>query len=169
VFAGDSHVRKFNLEQYFISPKYTLLNRGIKSDTTTGLLSRFKETINNIKTDKLVLIIGYNDLKYRDNSKIIYNYDKILTTATAKTVYVFSVFPVGKNRTWFNSRIIELNRGIKKLCVKYNIIYVDMFPYLVYPDGGLKDEYSLDGTHLNTTGYNVLASVLNKLLFNHND
>ena len=75
VFLGDSITARFKLSEYF--PHKPLLNRGIFSDTTHGLINRIENNCNNLDVAKCFILIGYNDLKYRTDGEILENYEKI--------------------------------------------------------------------------------------------
>ena len=73
-FIGDSHIQGLATQ----SVSRRSVNYGIGSDTTAGVLKRLSkyQSLKNAKA--VVLGIGFNDLKERDNIQIISNIKKIL-------------------------------------------------------------------------------------------
>jgi len=153
VFIGDSLTKRFNVEEYFHG--HFVLNRGICSDTTVGLLKRLDRNLNNLKMNKLFLLIGYNDLEYRSNAEILSNITLILERIRAKNICVQSLLPVDSKRGDINLRIKEMNGNLQKLCFYKGIEYIDLYRYFNDEKGGLSEKYLIDGIHLNGAGYRL--------------
>jgi lysophospholipase L1-like esterase len=153
VFIGDSLTKRFDVQEYF--PGHFVLNRGIYSDTTVGLLKRLDRNINNLKINKLFLLIGYNDLQYRGIAEVVANITLILERIRAKKIYLQSLLPVDAKRGDINLRIKEMNDNLQKLCSDKGIEYVDLYGQLKDEKGGLSEKYLIDGIHLNGAGYRL--------------
>ncbi len=151
VFLGDSHTKRFNIEEYFRG--YNAVNRGMYSDTTASLLGRLDRNVNNLKISKLFLLIGYNDLQYRSNTEIVNNIKLILNRINAEKIYLQSLLPVDAKSKDINVRIVDINDELRKHCVGKNVEYVDLHRHYLNEAGGLSDKYSFDGIHLNGAGY----------------
>jgi lysophospholipase L1-like esterase len=59
---------------------------------------------------------------------------------------------------------MELNRGIKTLCEKSGARYVDLHALMADAHGDLDARYTIDGVHLNGSGYQVWRAALLPLL-----
>ncbi len=162
VFLGDSHTVRFNVREYF--PGYNVLNRGVYSDTTVGLLNRLDRNVNNLKISKLFLLIGYNDLQYRTNADILNNIAIILDRTKSKKIYLQSLLPVEANKKDINHRINDLNESLKMLCVSKGIEFIDLHRHFLDDSGGISRKYSLDGIHLNGAGYRLWKELIQERL-----
>jgi len=116
VFLGDSITKRFNLKE--LHDNKSIINRGIFSDTTFGVLERLEDNINNLNIIKLFIMIGYNDLRLRDNQEILNNISDILSKAKAKIIFFQSLLPVDIERKKLNKRIVYINEKIKLLTKK---------------------------------------------------
>jgi lysophospholipase L1-like esterase len=165
VFVGDSITKRFNLQEYF--PDMFLLNRAIFSDTTAGLLIRWDRNLNTLDIDKLFVMAGYNDLKYRTNAEILHNMSTLLSKSTARKIYVQSILPVAASRPDINARIAELNRDLKKLCLEHNYYFIDLHSHFLNPNNtGLAPGFSRDGVHPNAAGYSLWSDLIKPMLYN---
>lgn len=138
------------------------VNYGIGSDTTLGVLERLPVYRSMERAAAVVIAIGVNDLRRRDNNAILENYKKIMAAVPADVPLLFSaVLPLddrnkpeeGKR----NERIRELNRGLEALCASEDrCIFLDSTPSLVDDTGNLDPAHHTgDGVHLNTAGYTL--------------
>ena len=158
VFLGDSITARFKVNEYF--PHKKVLNRGIFSDTTRGVLQRVEANCNNLDIAKCFILIGYNDLKYRTDEEILQNYEKILKTLKADELYVMSLLPVSSKYHAFAIKIPQLNQRIKEIAFKHGCTYLDIFSKFVGSDGYMRKGFSTDGVHPNKDGYRELRKVL---------
>ncbi len=176
VFVGDSITESYNLNEFF-SKK--ILNRGISSDTSKGVLARLKESVFDVNTSDIFIQIGTNDIAQDISvTRTISNYEKILSAITKsvekKKIYIISIYPVnlhckGKisrqmvaNRN--NVDIKYINNKIKKLALEFNAIYIDIYPKLLDCKGDLMSEITSDGLHLNFKGYEIITREINKYI-----
>jgi hypothetical protein len=131
-----------------------VVNRGISGDTTDGILTRIDQIIS-LRPQKVFLMIGINDLyKEIPVSKILSNYQDIITKLRAENIEVLvqSTLNVKKNVTQRNLQVNELNRGLRTYCRDHGIRFIDLNRILA-PDGFLLDKYSNDVVHLMGEGY----------------
>lgn len=76
-FVGDSLTERCEWGEYF--PNQKVVNRGIGSDTTDGVLHRL-DTVVNVNPRKIYLMVGINDLSQDvKQEQIVENYNGILT------------------------------------------------------------------------------------------
>lgn len=124
VFLGDSLTHKYDLKKAFGCA--IALNRGINADTTKGVLDRIDANVNNLDTiSALFLMIGYNDLKFRSNKKIITNIKLILEKIQAEKTFLLSILPVSHKRKWFNRRIRDINGQLEQMAAGSRVVYID--------------------------------------------
>lgn len=166
VFVGDSLTQEYNVQDYF--PNQNVYNRGIGGDTTEGLLTRLKVSVYDLEPKAVFLLIGTNDLALLEttNNKVIDNIQKIVDTIykeLPKTkIYIQSLYPINpyldKNtvgkRT--NKDIEYINEKLKNM---KQITFIPMYDKLVL-DGVLNAKYSVEGLHINATGYALITEVL---------
>ncbi len=162
VLLGDSNTKGFNVQEYF--PGYSVLNRGMYSDTTVSLLERLDKNVNNLKIRKLFLLIGYNDLQYRSNAEIVANMSMILDRISAEKVFLQSILPVEAKSKDTNLRINDLNEDLKRLCTAKGVAYLDLNRHFLDEAGGLSAKYSIDGRHLSGSGYRLWKELIKENL-----
>ena len=172
VFLGDSITDFGRWNEMF--NKVNIKNRGIRGDSTKGVLERLSEIVSS-SPDKIFLMIGINDLSSKKKvSEIVRNYDEILRYIIEKTpqtkMYVQSVLPVNENipkRLGHanNDDVIKLNSELKVLCSHYGIQYIDLFNLFGNDSDKLKEEYTIDGLHPNGKGYLVWKSAIERYVF----
>jgi lysophospholipase L1-like esterase len=147
------------------------VNYGIGYDTTEGVLQRLP-VYNSIKrAGAVVIAIGINDFRQRNNEDILHNYLIIAERIPENIPVVFSaVLPLDEKvlhdcQGW-NQRIRDLNEGLKNFCEKSgNHFFVDAGPYLLDNQGNLSVEfYDGDGIHLNSKGNAIWIRELQKAL-----
>jgi lysophospholipase L1-like esterase len=185
VFYGDSRAAQWT------SPAldgFWFVNRGIGSQTSAQVTSRFDEHIAPLQPGVVVLQVGINDLKTvtlfpERKTEIISNCkENILKIINASlrsnsVVVVSTIFPIGKapldhTQVWssdIDEAIVDVNSYIRSLATDHVLVF-DAAHLLSDKNGNLKQEYSPDGLHLNEAGYATLNSELVKLLErNRND
>lgn len=163
VFIGDSLTG--GSDWYDIFPNYTIANRGVRGDTTEGVLNRI-DTIINTKAEKAFIMMGTNDINAHVNvENIIKNYKKILDNLEANNItpIVQSTLLTYGTPQERNKDINELNAELKAICLERDITYVDLNEYLS-ENGTLSDKFSYDGLHLNGQGYVLWAEAISKYI-----
>ena len=160
VFIGNSLIEAAEWEDLF--PTVEIANRGIKGDTTEGVLNRL-DSIYSTNASKVFIMIGINDFTAGKNVyEVFENYEKIVLgiTANGTPVFIQSTILGGKNMKKINYKIIELNKRLISLAEKNKLItYVDLNKELS-PRSFLDPKYSIDQMHLNGDGYNVWRKII---------
>jgi lysophospholipase L1-like esterase len=158
VFAGDSLIACGPWDDFYSA----IHRRGIGGETTSALLKRLDEVIED-RPRKVVLLIGANDLAAAvPPSRIIDNYRTILERIRAGSpstaLAVIGVLPV--NRTfphgpiYTNTEVQEVNRRLKDLVAEFpGARFVDLTDLLADEVGNLRLGYTTDGLHLRIEGY----------------
>ena len=150
---------------------FPLVNRGIAGTDSVWLLEHLKEQVLDLEPSKLVLLIGINDIgrgyPIRD---IVTRISDIIMTVRQESlfteVYLLSVFPVSEESQYASKVKIRNNTTVRELnqqlAVLPGVTYVDLFDYLTDDMGQLNDNYTTDGLHLSSQGYQVLAEPIIK-------
>lgn len=189
VFIGDSITDFWEINAYLGASNKIIVNRGIGGDITEFVLKRFDADVIQLKPKHCILMIGVNDawdLEYdpwsnREGMKvddvISRAYDNIIQMINkAKTnkinLIVCSILPTNmiftnKNKER-NIYIVEVNKRLRELCEKENLIYVDYYSEFA-EDGQIyvKDGLTMEGLHPNTKGYNIMMRILKETLLSN--
>jgi len=169
LFIGDSLTEWFELEKYF--PEVTIINEGIAGDTSYGVLERL-ERLQDIKVDKIFLMIGINDVfngfqkdDIIENQELII--EQILTHINGTQLIVQSLLPVNESMLgspgYLNKVIRYINKELKAHCEARNLTYMDLHPAFL-AGNEMKKEYTTDGGHLSEIGYALWAEKLKVFL-----
>lgn len=162
VFLGDSITEGCLWHEWF--PGVTIANRGIAGDNTEGVLSRLDTAI--ASPAKVFLMIGTNDVALRRPvDQIIATSNaivrQIVSTTPPQTLVVQSVLPRQKR---YRERIQRLNTSNCANAERAGATYLDLWPQFSDHDGGLREEFTRDGVHLNSAGYRTWIDVLRPIV-----
>lgn len=146
-------------------------NRGIGGDTAEGVLARIP-AIAKAEPAVIGLMVGVNDLQAgRSPASVLATYERILdaiaSEAPATRVVVQSVLPVHplpSAEGISNAAIGELNDGLRALCERRGLRYVDVATALAGPGGALEARFTRDGVHLDGAGYAAWRDALRPAL-----
>jgi lysophospholipase L1-like esterase len=172
IWLGDSITDGGEWAEFYKKKK--VLNRGISSDNTFGILNRISE-VTKRKPKKIFLLIGINDIARNiPDSIIIRNYKRIMDSVqlhSPKTkLYIQSILPTNNKFTNFKNHqnktehILAINSALQKMCTTKNCIYVDLYNNFIDAEGKLDEKYTNDGLHLLGEGYERWVEVLKTLL-----
>ena len=134
----------------------------IDEDQHKGVLHRVEQDLKPVPPRMIYLMMGINDLfRYVPQNRILANYEDILerinVLAPDCKVLVHGLLPIDEPiapQPIASATIRSLNAGLKKLCRKRGITYIDTFDTFDQDgDGRLDESYSRDGLHLNAKGY----------------
>lgn len=164
VFIGDSITARGEWQEFF--PNKKVLNRGIDSDVTEGVLNRLDVVIN-ASPKQIFLMIGINDIRQninRDTS--IEHYKNIINELKDKLpdteLYIQSILPIGDNTGMSNKEVEAFNLELEKIASENNLTYIDLYSKFLDHTGFLPDCYSIDGVHLTGTGYKIWIEEIEK-------
>lgn len=170
-FLGDSLTDGCEWSELFSNSK--IKNRGITGDTSEGVLKRLNQ-INKSKPQKIFIMIGINDfLDNTETTKILDNYQKIITTIRADSpktkIYIESVLPLNfeldkTKRPINNQNISDFNNNLKNFSDNSNIFYIDLYSKFLNLSGQLDQQYTFDGIHLNGKGYLIWKNEISKYI-----
>ena len=164
VFLGDSLTDGYNLKLYY--PDYVVSNRGIGGETTHGLEERLKVSAYDLKPKVVVMLIGGNNL-----NTMFENYEDILIglkdNLPNTKVILLSLTAMGKDWKHKNEIACLNNVKIKLLAEKYDYTFVDLFtPLFDINIGEVYSDYTTDGAHFTSKGYEVVTSLVKPVIDN---
>jgi len=143
-----------------------LIGRGISGQVTAQMLLRFPAEVVALKPSVVHIMAGTNDIAENtdpyDFNATTNNMQAMITLAKANGIaVVMASVPPSTHFSWRPevgnplTRIEALNAWIKYACSMQDLTYVDYWPVLQGPDGGLRTELGINGdtVHPNLTGY----------------
>ena len=176
LFIGDSIVEYYPLQELFGNAK-TIVNRGIRGYQTGLLLENLDAHLYGGAVDKIVLLIGTNDIgKDVPVNEALNNLEAIIQSIARDypltEIKLLSILPVNEGEEYkqtvyirTNEKIQEWNQAYQELASAYmQVEFVPVFDYLADQAGQLKKDYTTDGLHLSVTGYQVLTKALKDYL-----
>lgn len=173
VLIGDSIIEIYNTELFDGYP-LKVYNRGISGDTSDRLLERFESNALAINPQKIVILIGTNDLSRKISiDSVVKNIREMIalsTKAGVEELYICSLLPVHKSINVgmvglrSNKEIEKLNARLIELCAECQANYVDINTPLQDEDGEFDKRYTYDGLHPNAKGYAIITDALLKVL-----
>lgn len=172
VFLGDSLTDYYDLETFF--PNQPVVNSGVAGQTTSQVLAQMKQRVYDYNPSKVIVLIGTNDLRDGQSArgtvegiqKII---EEIQTHRPQAEIYIESLYPINasiSNATGLrtNENIQKVNADLQTYAKENKLTYLDVASHLKDEQGNLRAEYTVDGLHLSDAGYQVVTSVLQKIL-----
>lgn len=173
VFVGDSITELYDLNKYY--PNQNYINRGISSNESGYVLNRLQSNVLDLKPDRIVLLVGANDLGHDiSQEELIGNIDVILTTIkeqlpeckvivqsvlpTRKMNFLSSIYNSGKRP---NDKVDAINIDIEKVTHDNGYYYLNTNVHFKTPVGEMIADYAIDGLHLNDNGYMILTRLIN--------
>lgn len=154
-FLGDSLTDGYDVAKYY--PQYLVSNRGIGGDTTVDLEGRIQYSLYDLKPKIAVLLIGANNM-----GEMFDNYERILqgfqTNVPNTRIILLSLTSMSGEWGKKNQLAAYNNVKIKMLAEKYSFSFVDLYsPLMNLESGEIYPEYTTDGGHLTSRGYEVLT------------
>lgn len=178
VFLGDSITDWYDLDKYFEG--LPVVNSGVSGYSTNNILNNMNKMVYQYNPSKVFILIGINDLELKvDNDVVVNNIRKIVQGIKKNRryakIYVESIYPINNsdddkiegsiiNGNRKNSDIIDINNKLVKLTEEEGVTYIDLHKELVDDGGLLKIEYTVDGLHLSSEGYEKVTEVLRKYI-----
>ena len=175
VMLGDS-LTEYTPFNEFTGLRYRIMNRGIASDNTQGVLHRLDEVVR-IHAAKIFILLGINDIGNAiPLTETIRNYREIVNRLKAASpstkIYIQSVFPVDHRKLADNDRcrrrtssaIVSLNAELEALALETGCEFVDTYSVFADGRGEMDGGCTLDGLHLNGTGMLRWCKILEEYL-----
>ncbi|RSV94829.1 lipolytic protein [Klebsiella aerogenes] len=159
IMLGDSITKSGKWNE--LLPGYSVGNRGISGDDTSGMLDRIKD-VERTNAKVVFIMAGTNDITRNvepDNiANNIINITKELKQKDIKVV-IQSTILSGEKRKDKNPSIKKLNVLLESFAEKSGTPFLDLNSKLS-KNGILSSEYTIDGTHLTAKGYEVWRDIL---------
>lgn len=180
VFAGSSLMEMFPIAQLLKEhhDNTIIYNRGIGGFVSSELLDAIDICVLDLEPSKVFINIGTNDLSDASKpiSQIMDTYDQIISAIEEKLpdikIYLMAYYPVNyeaatedmkkclKIRT--NEKIALANEKVRSLALKHHQRYIDINDNLKDGQGRLKAEYTIEGMHINPSGYRAIYGAIMK-------
>ena len=174
VFTGSSLMEMFPINKLLAEhgDDTIIYNRGVGGFISDELLAVIDVCAADLLPKKVFINIGTNDLSWSSIpiSGLMENYDKIITAIETAVpgvkIYLMAYYPVNyeaaaeemkeclKIRT--NEKILTANKEVEKLAEKHGQRYIDINRNLKDEKGRLKAEFTIEGLHINETGYRAI-------------
>lgn len=159
-FVGDSLTQLGLWSEFF--PGCTVINRGIGSDVSEGVLNRL-DSVSDCRPDIVFLMIGVNDLATGvPEATTVANVKKIveslLVSLPDTTIVIQSVLPA---EDVDEVAILRLNESYEEIASEYvSVEYLNLHPLFLVDGERNADLYSADGVHLVGAGYETWLNAL---------
>jgi len=154
-----------------------LVCRGISGQVSSQMLARFRQDVLNLKPRIVVINCGTNDIAENngpyDEDITIDNIKSMTELALAHniTVVLTSVLPCDEF-CWNTSvknvsdKIGHLNMRIRDYAgsMAGNVYYLNYFPSMTVDGHSLNKDFTEDGVHPNSRGYDMMEAELKKML-----
>ena len=163
IMLGDSLTENTPFSEY-MSFRHRVMNRGISSDNTRGVLQRIGEA-SRWNASKVFILLGTNDIGNGiPLSESMSNYRAIIgrirELSPGAGVYVQAVFPVDHKKLADNARcrrrtaaaIRAFNDRLRTLADETGCEFVDTWGIFADGDGEMDGACTWDGLHLNGAG-----------------
>jgi len=154
VFLGDSLVDDGPWKEAF--PNVEVLNLGVGGDRVMDVFARLDELADpGLHVVKLFLLIGTNDA--RDQlpgrelaGRYLFLVRELREMLPDARIHLMTLPPCGPHR---NEIVLTLNDAIREAAAVEQLPHTDLYPEFATADGSLREEYDIDGVHLNEAGY----------------
>lgn len=179
---GDSITEQWNLSRYITTSK-VIINSGVGGDITDLLIKRIKRDCFNYHPQKIILMIGINDVRTYFTKKqfiertnieqlikeVSNNIIKIITMCKDINLVWCEILPLNElelNSYHLNQIIDKINENVRQYIYNNKLEYVDIliFDDLIIYDGRLDSNCTNDGLHPNDDGYYLMSKKLETLL-----
>ena len=145
-------------------------NRGIVGDIIPGFFERLEPILKG-QPRKIFIMGGVNDISHGVSAdSIVSAMTQVVTTIQARCpkteIYVQSMLPFNNDvRLWklLKGReqvVVDGNKGLKSMCQRLGVTFINLYPLFVGENGKMKPEYTNDGLHLMGGAYLIWRDAL---------
>jgi len=168
LLAGDSQIELGDWYNLF-SGTWAVRNCGLSRAKIADVTQLISAT-GDVSPKMVVLMCGVNSLGDHETlDNCLRDYDELLTVVHTRlhpgSVMVLAVMPVRASAVdhasrQFNLNIDEFNLKLAVCCRQHQADFINANAALTDASGGLKNDLTADGLHLNQDGYRRLAGVI---------
>lgn len=163
VMFGDSQISEWPMATSFgVMP---VVNRGLPGDWAEKAAERFNREALTMHPNKVVLLIGTNDIGHNRRPADVAG--RVLRLAGAAKssgaqVVICSVLPVRGEFVANHpaAQLVQLNSLLASGAASMGAKWIDLHSALVDSNGLMREELTVDGLHPNASGYLAMTSVL---------
>lgn len=175
VFLGDSITEGWvNADKDYFEKNY-YEGRGISGQTSSQTLLRFQQDIVALKPNIVVINIGTNDIAENtgDYSEqfTLDNYKSMISIAKTNgikpilaSVLPAASFPWRPSINDVATKVISLNKGIRKLAEENGLVYLNYYDTLKNQEGGLSKDMANDGIHPTAACYKIMEKLADEAI-----
>jgi lysophospholipase L1-like esterase len=173
VFMGDSITKNWANQDHF-AKRAEFVGRGISSQTAQQMVMRFQADVVRLRPLVVHIMGGTNDIAENTGPETDEDIEAAITSmvkiARSNSIKVIlASIPPAASFGWKPGsrpaeRIQRLNAWLKTFAASNGLVYADYWSVLSDGSGGMKQEYSQDGVHPNTLGYQVMIPILSRAL-----
>jgi lysophospholipase L1-like esterase len=143
--------------------EFKLYNKGVSGELTGEMLARFDGDVMSVRPDFVIILGGSNDLGWGISpNEVFKNLVEIYEAASNSGIQIIACSV--PSILGYDSLIpprIALNDMIRTYCREKGKAFADLFRATADPKTNrLLDEYSNDGLHLSTCGYQEIADAI---------
>jgi lysophospholipase L1-like esterase len=179
VMVGSSHIEGFRADR--LLPGLRVVNRGIGSDRIgigeRGILHRLDSSVFDCNPGFVILENGVNDLGelWRNGTPSMDEIDqcyrqvvqRIRTRLPDVPLLIVGLFPARDRFAGLQPLIVEFNARLERIAADHGCPFMDVYAPFADQQDLLHQDYSLDGLHLNETGYKLWGDMIEKALIRH--
>lgn len=177
VFMGDSITEMWNKEEYGHPSFFTdndYVCKGISGQTTIKMFERFDADVIALSPKCVVICGGTNDIAGNEGAvtdeSILENITLMASKADKAGIKVIlcSILPCDyyywKEEIEPAERIVRINSLISALAQQEGYTYVDYHSRLKNGNGGLPEEYTIDGCHPSKDAYTLMEGIIKPVI-----
>jgi lysophospholipase L1-like esterase len=167
VFYGASMTELWGKNGTSFFPGKPYVNRGIGGQTTAQMVVRFRQDVIDLHPKAVVILGGTNDVAGNTGPMTPEmtedNWQSMADLAKANGIRViFASITPSTDFPWRRGlkpaeKIRALNGWLKGYCESHGLTYLDYYSALTNEEGGMKEEFTVDGVHASGKGYSVMA------------
>lgn len=172
LFVGDFYSSNFDFNEFDLDYHYV---KSCNEELTVGdILNDMKGMIYRYNPSIVFIQVGFNDIEAGEgDEEIVSNLTKVIkgikNNRPNALIYLESLYPIDEESESVtftninNERIVNINKKYKELCKEQDINYLDVYSPLV-KNKSIDSNYSSDGLHLNSDGYEQVLNLVNKVV-----
>ncbi len=168
LFVGSSSIRMWKTQRYF--PGLKVINRGFGGSHISDVIFFFTDIVKKYNPVKIVFYAGDNDIAAgKTPQRVVADFKhfvKMVADSIGNIDLIYIPIKPSLNRWKYWELMNKANLMIKKFIDNNeNLYYADIVKPMLNANGFPKEEIFIeDGLHLNSNGYRLWTSVLNKFL-----